>query len=97
LFPLAVIRRMTASVLRQARPAIFYVHPREIDPDHPRLAMNAWRQFKTYVNLSTTETKLRALLTEFEFVTLEELAEEIFPSFFRPPMVSESLRIGYEL
>lgn len=97
LFPLAVIRRMTASVLRQARPAIFYVHPREIDPDHPRLAMNAWRQFKTYVNLSTTETKLQALLSEFEFVTLEELAEEIFPSIFQPPMVSESLRIGYEL
>ena len=77
LFPLSVIRRMTASVLRQGRPAIFYVHPREIDPDRPRLAMNAWRQFKSYVNLASTETKLRELLGEYEFVTLEDLAEEI--------------------
>ena len=47
---------------------IFYVHPREIDPNHPRLTMNAWRHFKSYVNLGTTENKLRRLLTEFNFV-----------------------------
>ncbi|MFZ1889107.1 MAG: XrtA system polysaccharide deacetylase [Candidatus Binataceae bacterium] len=91
LFPLSVIRRMTASVLRQGRPAIFYIHPREIDPDQPRLAMNAWRQFKSYVNLAATESKLRELLAEFEFVTLEELAEEIYPSIMRPPISQSSI------
>jgi len=100
LFPLSVIRSMTASVLRQGRPAIFYIHPREIDPEQPRLAMNAWRQFKSYVNLGTTEGKLRELLREYEFVTLEELAEEIYPAIFRPtisqsPIVNASL--GYSI
>ncbi len=99
LFPLAVIRRMTASVLRRGRPVVFYIHPREIDPDQPRLAMNAWREFKTYVNLATTETKLRELLTKFEFVRLEDLAEEIFPSIIQPAhiqpaVVSESFGYG---
>jgi len=84
LFPLSIIRRMTAGVHRQGRPAIFYIHPREIDPDQPRLAMSAWRQFKSYVNLATTEAKLHELLTEYEFVTLEDLAEETFPSFIQP-------------
>ncbi len=80
LFPLGVIRRMTAEVLRQGRPVIFYVHPREIDPEQPRLMMSPWRRFKSYINLSTTEDKLRALLAEFDFVTFEELAAESFPS-----------------
>lgn len=84
LFPLSIIRRMTAGVHRQGRPAIFYIHPREIDPDQPRLAMSAWRQFKSYVNLATTEAKLRELLTEYEFVTLEDLAGETFPSIIQP-------------
>ena len=60
LFPLSLIQRMAHSVLRQGRPVIFYVHPREVDPAQPRLDMNRWRRFKSYVNLDTTEAKLRA-------------------------------------
>lgn len=77
LFPLSLIQRMTASVLRQGRPAMFYVHPREIDPEQPRLEMNAWRHFKSYVNLTTTEPKLRGILSSFDFIKLEDLAHEM--------------------
>lgn len=77
LFPMAVIRLMTASVLRQGRSAIFYVHPREIDPGQPRLPMSRWRSFKSYVNLDTTEPKLRQILARFEFATLGELARQM--------------------
>ena len=72
LFPLSLIERMTKRVLRQGRPVIFYVHPREIDPAQPRLEMSRWRRFKTYVNLETTEAKLRYLLKSFEFSTLAD-------------------------
>jgi polysaccharide deacetylase family protein (PEP-CTERM system associated) len=95
LFPLAVIRRMAASVLRRGRPAMFYVHPREIDPDQPRLAMNPWRRFKSYVNLSTTETKLRELLGEFDFVTLKDLAEETFPASIPKPIFNQRVATAY--
>jgi polysaccharide deacetylase family protein (PEP-CTERM system associated) len=73
LSPLMLIRRMTRSVLQEDRPVIFYVHPREIDPTQPRLPMSAARAFKSYVNLRTTAPKIRALLAEFEFSTLENL------------------------
>jgi polysaccharide deacetylase family protein (PEP-CTERM system associated) len=84
LFPLAVIQRMTARVLRQGRPAIFYIHPREIDPAQPRLSMNGWRRFKSYVNLDTTEAKLRELLATRDFTTLADLAYEMAPAAIEP-------------
>jgi polysaccharide deacetylase family protein (PEP-CTERM system associated) len=69
LFPYWLIRRMTNQVLNSGRPVVFYVHPREIDPHHPRLAMNICRRFKCYVNLGTTETKIRHILDDFAVTT----------------------------
>ena len=72
LFPLSLIRRMAFKVLGEGRPVIFYIHPREIDPCHPRLAMDLRRKFKSYVNLKTTEAKIKRLLAEFEFTTFKD-------------------------
>jgi polysaccharide deacetylase family protein (PEP-CTERM system associated) len=72
LFPLPVIRKMARRVLAEGRPVIFYVHPREIDLDHPRLAMSLTRRFKCYVNLSTTERKIQRLLSEFPMSTFAD-------------------------
>jgi polysaccharide deacetylase family protein (PEP-CTERM system associated) len=72
LFPYALIRRMARRVLSEGRPVIYYVHPREIDPAHPRLAMSAIRRFKSYVNLHSTEVKLQRILREFPAVTFRE-------------------------
>jgi len=72
LFPYSVIRTMTRRVLRQERPAIFYVHPREIDWGSPRLKMGLGRRFKSYVNILTTEPKIRKVLADFEMVTFRE-------------------------
>lgn len=60
--PYPLIRAMTSLVNLRGRPVVYYVHPREVDPDHPRLEMSALRRFKSYVNLRTTEDKLRALV-----------------------------------
>ena len=38
LFPYWLIRKMAQQVLAEGRPVVFYIHPREIDPAHPRLA-----------------------------------------------------------
>lgn len=72
LFPYGLIERKTRAVLADDRPVVFYIHPREIDPGHPRLAMSPKRRFKTYVNLAGTETKLRRLLGDFEFTTFHD-------------------------
>jgi polysaccharide deacetylase family protein (PEP-CTERM system associated) len=76
LFPYFLVRRMTRRVIQEGRPVVFYVHPREIDPSHPRLSMSLARRFKSYVNLSTTEDKIRRLLSEFTFITFQDAMAE---------------------
>jgi polysaccharide deacetylase family protein (PEP-CTERM system associated) len=81
LFPYPVVRRMCRKVLAENRPVVFYVHPREIDPNHPRLRLNPKRAFKSYINLATTEPKLRKILDEFEVTTFAGFIAAN-PSFF---------------
>lgn len=52
---------------RERRPAIFYLHPWEIDPDQPRIRADAMSRFRHYYNLDKTESRLRRLLREFRF------------------------------
>jgi polysaccharide deacetylase family protein (PEP-CTERM system associated) len=54
----------------EGRPAIFYLHPWEIDPDQPRLRTSRLGRFRHYRNLDKTEDRLRALLTDFRFSTV---------------------------
>jgi polysaccharide deacetylase family protein (PEP-CTERM system associated) len=75
LFPYWLIQRMSRRVLAEGRPVLFYVHPREVDPSHPRLAMSAARRFKSYVNLSSTEEKIDRILSEFPVTTFRALLE----------------------
>jgi len=74
LFPYWLVRRMSQHVLAEGRPVVFYIHPREIDPGHPRLPMGPKRKFKSYVNLETTETKIRNILRDFPVTTFRAVA-----------------------
>jgi polysaccharide deacetylase family protein (PEP-CTERM system associated) len=75
LFPYWLIRRMALQVLGQSRPVVFYIHPREIDPGHPRLPMTRKRRFKSYINLATTERKVRRILREFPVATFRHVLQ----------------------
>ncbi len=72
-FPYALIKRKVKEVLAEERPAVFYLHPREIDPQQPRLPMGAKRRFMTYVGMHTTEPKMHALFRDFKFTTFADL------------------------
>jgi polysaccharide deacetylase family protein (PEP-CTERM system associated) len=72
LFPYQLIRRMARQVLTEGRPVVFYIHPREIDPEHPRLPMNRRRRFKSYVNLASTESKLGSIFRDFQTTTFRD-------------------------
>jgi len=73
LFPYWFIRHAIKSINKKGFPAIIYIHPREIDVDQPRMNLPLDREFKYYVNLSTTEAKIRALLTDFNFAPVREV------------------------
>ena len=54
----------------EGQPAVFYLHPWEIDPEQPRLPANALGRFRHYRNLHKTESRLRALMHDFDFAPL---------------------------
>jgi polysaccharide deacetylase family protein (PEP-CTERM system associated) len=64
------IARLNAT---ERRPAVFYVHPWEIDADQPRLPAGWLGRFRHYRNLDRTEARLRSLLSEFRFDTVASL------------------------
>lgn len=73
LYPYWLIRQKAQQVLAEGRPVVFYIHPREIDPKHPRLPMSTSRRFKSYVNLDTTEAKIRRVLQDFPVTTFQNV------------------------
>jgi hypothetical protein len=57
---------------REKRPAVFYLHPWEIDPAQPKLRAGLLSRFRHYRNLADTERRLRRLLSDFRFAPLRE-------------------------
>ena len=56
------------------RPAIFYFHPWEIDPDQPRVHEASLKtRFRHYVNLHKTESRLGQLLRDFRWGRVDEV------------------------
>ncbi len=68
LFPYWILKYGIASLNRQQKPAIIYLHPWEVDPDQPRIPnIPAKTRFRHYVNLHKTTDKLRKLTHDFNF------------------------------
>jgi len=62
---------------QERRPAIFYLHPWEIDPGQPRLSVGAVTSFRHYRNLHATEQRLRQLLADFSFGPLAQVVGDV--------------------
>jgi polysaccharide deacetylase family protein (PEP-CTERM system associated) len=76
LYPYALTRANMRSAEAHGRPVVFYLHPWELDPDHPRVPFS-WKARAThYVNLRRTEPRLRRLLRDFRFGPLGEVLEQ---------------------
>jgi polysaccharide deacetylase family protein (PEP-CTERM system associated) len=74
-FPQWLIERTIRSLNRQGHPAVLFVHPREVDPEGPRLVMPFWREFITYGSRSDAAPRLTALAQRHQFVPLLEVVE----------------------
>lgn len=73
IYPYALTRSNLRALERAGRPAIFYIHPWELDCDHPRLSFYWKARLTHYANLRSAGAKLRRLLREFAFVPLSEI------------------------
>ena len=72
--PLPVLLAAVRYVNRRGVPVIFYLHPRDFDPDQPRIVgLGPLRRLVVYANLDRSWEKLEALLDTFEFESLNDL------------------------
>ncbi len=77
LLPLSMVTRLFESAERDGHPVIAYIHPRELDPDQPRMKLSPWRHFKYYVGLNSVAEKLDRLFERFRFGTLSAAAAAV--------------------
>lgn len=73
LMPYAYTRWAIQSLNRRGRPAVFYLHPWEVDPGQPHVALPLTKRIRHYYGLSQTEKKLGRLLTDFRFRALRDV------------------------
>ena len=74
LFPYAYTKFCMRKVNDQGRPAVFYLHPWELDPGQPRIKnLSFSKRFRHYRNLDQTEKRLDQLLQDFKFTTVREV------------------------
>lgn len=60
-------------VNNEGQPAMFYVHPWEIDPDQPRMDVGRLTRVRHYGGLSSTEQRLAKLLQQFRFASVSSV------------------------
>jgi polysaccharide deacetylase family protein (PEP-CTERM system associated) len=73
----------TALGLREAErcghAATFYLHPWEVDPEQPRMPVPLQSRLRHYTGLRSTLPRLRRLLDEFDFTTIEDSFHALTP------------------
>ena len=73
LFPLAMVRATIERYQREESPAVLYLHPREVDPDGPRLRLSPLKRFAAYGTRADAAPRISALLERFRFTPLREM------------------------
>lgn len=77
LAPLQLIRLGFRQALRKGAPAMAVLHPRELDPEHPRLPLKGWEAWVHYARLTTTVPKLEAILGMMNWRSIGEQIETL--------------------
>lgn len=70
--PLPVMTRLISLHNEQGKPVMIYLHPRDLDPETPRLPMPFTRRFKCYVNVSGANDKLGRILDRHVFCSIRD-------------------------
>jgi len=73
IYPYQLTKQAIKSVNRSGEPVTFYLHPWELDPDHPRIDVPRRIALTHYFNLGSTERRLRRLLRDFSMAPMKEV------------------------
>jgi polysaccharide deacetylase family protein (PEP-CTERM system associated) len=75
IYPYRLTRANMRAAEAEGRPSVFYLHPWELDPDHPRLPFYWKARLTHYFNLAATVPRLERLLSEFTFGRLGDILD----------------------
>jgi polysaccharide deacetylase family protein (PEP-CTERM system associated) len=73
IYPYSITKQALKAVNRSGQPVTFYLHPWELDPDHPRISVPRRIALTHYFNLGATERRFRKLLRDFRFAPMKEV------------------------
>lgn len=78
LFPLWLTQKAIDASRSQGMPAMFYVHPWEVDPEHPKIDGIEWKNwFRHRVGQSNTFDKLERLLSTNRFAPIATIFNQL--------------------
>ena len=81
-FPTALVESSVGRLNASGNPAVLYLHPRDVDPDGPRLSLPLLKRFAAYGTRNDALPRIRRLLEGFRFTTLKELiADDLLHSY----------------
>jgi polysaccharide deacetylase family protein (PEP-CTERM system associated) len=75
ILPYGFTRQGLRAVNREGHAAVFYLHPWELDPEHPRIRLPRRIALTHYANLRSTAGRLRRLLRDFRFAPMKEVLD----------------------
>jgi len=86
MLPYAYVRWGLRAYMRtEGRPAVFYIHPWEIDAEQPRLNAGMKSRLRQYTGLATAARNLSRIVREFEFGPLREVFARELNENYTPP------------
>jgi len=73
--PLKLMKEAIKKMNRHKAPATIFIHSWEFDTNTPRIKANLYNTFVTYHNLHKTKSRIRDLLSSFEFTSFEHFTK----------------------
>jgi peptidoglycan-N-acetylglucosamine deacetylase len=74
-FPRFFADRSIRELNGKGSPAVLYLHPREMEPDGPRVRLSLFKEFVVYGPRRSVTERLQPLMSRYRFTTLEHLAD----------------------
>lgn len=81
-FPFAITHWALMQRAAQRMPAIFYIHPWELDPTQPRLPVGFKTRLRHYRGLATTASRIARMLDAHRFGTVRDIFHHVSPEAF---------------
>jgi len=85
LFPYPITHWGLKTINKQNNPFVFYIHPWEVDPGQPKVKnISKFTKFRHYNNLSRCRLRLKRLLADFNFNTMQHVLDGMKMSVHSP-------------